>query len=104
MKKVPEILYPMWCAFKNELIRKLFLSSAWNDATGGYVIAVPNGGNVEYLKDRENCLLYDAGNIEKAKLLLQELQENRVLQESIIRKTVKNGAKSENGRILKIIF
>ena len=43
---------------------------------------MPNGGNVEYLKDRENCLLYDAGNIEKAKLLLQELQENRVLQEN----------------------
>lgn len=27
-------------------------------ATGGIAIVLPNDGNVEYLKDGENCLLY----------------------------------------------
>jgi len=32
-------------------------------ATGGYVVAVPNDGNAEYLRDGENCLLYEQGDI-----------------------------------------
>lgn len=35
-------------------------------ATGGYVVAVPNEGNKEYLKDGENCLFYGQGNIDEA--------------------------------------
>ena len=35
-------------------------------ATGGYVVAVPNEGNKEYLKDGENCLFYEQGNIDEA--------------------------------------
>ena len=35
-------------------------------ATGGFVVAVPNAGNVEYLKDKENCLFYEQGNIDEA--------------------------------------
>ena len=46
------------------------------------------------IKKIENCLLYDAGNIEKAKLLLQELQENRVLQEVLY----ENGQKTAQER------
>lgn len=46
-EKVPEIYTQCDVLLKTELIRKLFLSS-WPEmmATGGYVIAVPNGGNV----------------------------------------------------------
>ena len=35
-------------------------------ATGGYVVAVINEGNSEYLKDEYNCLAYESGNIEQA--------------------------------------
>ena len=35
-------------------------------ATGGYVIAILNDGNKEYLKDEENCLIYEQGNIDEA--------------------------------------
>lgn len=33
-------------------------------ATGGYVVAVPNGGNAEFLRNGENCLTYKQGDIE----------------------------------------
>lgn len=39
----------------------------------------------------------DAGNIEKAKLLLQELQENRVLQEVLYENGQKTGARAKMG-------
>lgn len=35
-------------------------------ATGGFVVVAPNGGNQEYLKDEENCLFYQQGNIDEA--------------------------------------
>lgn len=35
-------------------------------ATGGYVVAIPNEGNVEYLKNNYNCLFFDSGDIKSA--------------------------------------
>lgn len=35
-------------------------------ATGGFCIVVPNDGNVEYLKNEENCLFYKLGDINSA--------------------------------------
>ena len=52
-------------------------------ATGGYVVAVPNGGNREYLKNEENCLLYEQGNIEEAKQAIERICHDRELQETL---------------------
>ena len=35
-------------------------------ATGGYVVALLNDGNKEYLEDGNNCLIYPNGDIDKA--------------------------------------
>lgn len=35
-------------------------------ATGGYCVVAPNEGNIEYLVDEQNCLLYERGNIDSA--------------------------------------
>lgn len=63
-------------------------------ATGGYVLAVPNGGNAEYLKDEYNCLLYPAGNIEKAKEQLIRICNDRELQDRLYQ----NGYETARGR------
>ncbi len=56
-------------------------------ATGGLVVAVPNGGNEEYLKDQYNCLLYKSGSIESALNAI-----DRILKDPSIReKLTKNG-------------
>lgn len=56
-------------------------------ATGGLSVVVPNDGNVEYLRDNENCLFYKQGDIEdgikKIKLLLSD--------EMLRNKLIKNG-------------
>ena len=63
-------------------------------ATGGFVVAAPNGGNLEYLKDGENCLLYVQGNIEDAVEKIELLVTDNRLRS----KLAKNGRKTAEGR------
>ena len=52
-------------------------------ATGGFVVAVPNEGNQEYLKDGENCLFYEQGNIEEAVAKIEKVVEDSELREKL---------------------
>ena len=63
-------------------------------ATGGYVIAVPNGGNVEYLIDGTNCLLYNAGDIQMAVEKINLICEDKTTQDRLY----KEGVKTAEGR------
>ena len=67
-------------------------------ASGGYVVVVPNGGNSEYLVDKENCLLYKAGNIDDAVEKIEILLKSRDLQNTLF----KNGVKTAKLRDLAI--
>lgn len=58
-------------------------------ATGGIAIVAPNGGNIEYLRDRENCLLYEQGNIKKALGLIEEVCNDKELRDKLIREGLK---------------
>lgn len=63
-------------------------------ATGGYVVAVPNDGNMEYLKDGENCLFYEQGNLDVAAKAIE-----RIANDDGLRKTlVENGKKTVEKR------
>lgn len=68
-------------------------------ATGGCCVVVPNDGNVEYLKDQENCLFYEAGNIEEALKKIEVLSRDGKLRE----KLVKNGQQTVDSRNWKNI-
>lgn len=56
-------------------------------ATGGYVVAVINDGNSEYLKDGYNCLGYASGNIDEAARKI-----NLIVEDVGIRATLNVGA------------
>ena len=63
-------------------------------ATGGYSIVVPNEGNREYLKDRENCLFYKLGDINEAVENIKTLISDKQLQENLF----KNGLETAKKR------
>lgn len=63
-------------------------------ATGGLAVAVPNEGNIEYLRDEENCLLYEQGNIKEAIEKIERLVSDKQLREKLI----KNGLKTAQER------
>ena len=52
-------------------------------ATGGYCIVVPNGGNMEYLKNEQNCLLYKLGDIDAAVESIKRLIDDEQLQKHL---------------------
>lgn len=52
-------------------------------ATGGYVVAVPNGGNREYLEHEYNCIFYQQGNLTDGKRAIERIVRDKKLQEQL---------------------
>ena len=52
-------------------------------STGGYVVAVPNDGNREYLIHEYNCLLYKRGDIEAGAAAIHRIVEDQQLREKL---------------------
>ncbi|MDO4398737.1 MAG: glycosyltransferase [Candidatus Saccharibacteria bacterium] len=57
-------------------------------ATGGYVVAVPNEGNREYLVDGKNCLFYNQGDIDGA---VEKIE--RIVKDPELRGKLREGAR-----------
>lgn len=75
-------------------------------ATGGFVVAVPNDGNREYLKDEENCLFYEQGNIEMAVRQIERIIEDKELRNKLALGAKKTAAtrdwKDIQGKVLEL--
>lgn len=52
-------------------------------ATGGYVVVAPNEGNVEYIKDHDNCLTYPQGDLAAAVKCINEIVDSPELREQL---------------------
>ena len=52
-------------------------------AAGGWAVVAPNGGNAEYLRDEENCLLYPLGDEEAAVRAIERLVQDKALREKL---------------------
>lgn len=59
-------------------------------ATGGFVVVIPNGGNLEYLVDQENCLMFQPGDDKKAIENIEKIVSDKKLREKL----------NKNGRVL----
>lgn len=53
-------------------------------ATGGYVVVAQNYGNVEYLINEKNCLLYNQGDIEFAANCVERIVNEEVLRKNLM--------------------
>lgn len=58
-------------------------------ATGGYVVAVANGGNVEYLENEYNCLFYEQENYSQGIECIE-----RILHDDVLRRQLMEGARA----------
>ena len=54
-------------------------------ATGGVSVVVPNGGNIEYLENENNCLFYEQGNIEEAVKCIERIGNEKELRDKLIK-------------------
>ena len=82
-EKVGEVYEQSDILIKSSLLESFSYPPLEMMATGGYCIVVPNGGNVEYLKNRENCLFYNQGDIDEAVGCIETLVNDENLQQHL---------------------
>ncbi len=73
-------------------------------ATGGIAVVAPNEGNIEYLKDNENCLLYEQGNITDAVKKIESIRKNKELRNKLIEGGLRTAKSREWKKIEKNII
>ena len=73
-------------------------------ATKGVVVAVPNEGNIEYLKDNYNCLFYEQGNIEEGISKIEQLVKDKKLRDKLITNGYKTAQEREWKKVEKDIL
>ena len=73
-------------------------------ATGGCVVAIPNVGNREYLKDEENCLFYKQGNISEAVEKIERIVNDNKLREKLAQNGRKTAEERDWGKIEKKVL
>lgn len=93
-EKVVEIYQSCHILIKSSILESFSYPPLEMMATGGIVVVAPNGGNIEYLVDQENCLMYKSGDIEEA---VEKI--NRICSDEELRKElIKNGLEVARNR------
>ena len=92
--KVSQIYYKCDILLKSSWLESFSYPPLEMMATGGYCIVVPNEGNKEYLKDNENCLFYELGDIDGAIECINRLISDEELQQHLY----ENGLETARGR------
>lgn len=87
--QVPEIYGECDILLKTSLLESFSYPPLEMMASGGYVVAIPNDGNREYLEDGKNCLFYSPGDLEGARGAIEKIRTRKELQDNLY----------ENGRI-----
>lgn len=97
--KVHEVYEQCDILLKTSLLESFSYPPIEMMATGGYVVAVPNGGNIEYMVNEENCLLYEAEDLEAAVSAIDRISKDKELRI----KMSKKGRKTAQSRDWKQI-
>ena len=82
-EKVADIYRQCHVLLKSSILESFSYPPLEMMATGGFVVVAPNGGNVEFLRDRVNCLIYPQGNLEMAFRAIEEISINSQLRTAL---------------------
>lgn len=92
--KVTEVYAACDILIKSSILESFSYPPLEMMASGGYAVVAPNGGNAEYLVDRENCLLYPTGDLNAAVEAINRLLKDPDLQQTLY----ENGRKTAESR------
>ena len=102
-QKVGEVYQDADILLKSSILESFSYPPLEMMATGGLVVVAPNGGNIEYIKDNENCLFYEPGNISEAVEKIELLSKDKKLREKLIKKGIETAKSREWKKIEKDI-
>lgn len=92
---VPDIYRQCHILIKTSILESFSYPPLEMMATGGYVVVVPNCGNIEYLVDGENCLMYPQGDIDKALQCIEKIVSDGNLRERLYLKGIDTAKKRD---------
>lgn len=84
-EKVGEVYASCDILLKTSLLESFSYPPLEMMATGGVAVVLPNDGNVEYLRDGENCLFYRQGDLADAVEKINRVVEDPALRQKLIR-------------------
>lgn len=93
--KVPDVYRECDILIKTSILESFSYPPLEMMATGGYVVVVPNGGNIEYLVDEENCLMYPQGDMDRALQCIERIASDSSLREKLYQKGVETAQARE---------
>ncbi len=93
-EKVSEIYHSCDILLKSSILESFSYPPLEMMATGGFVVVRPNDGNVEYLRDGENCLFYDGDNLNSAVEAIEKITNDEELRKTLF----ENGLKTADSR------
>ena len=82
-EKVAEVYHQCHILIKSSFLESFSYPPLEMMATGGYSVVVPNGGNQEYLRDGENCLLYPCGDVDAAVAAIERIVSDEALRDKL---------------------
>ena len=93
-EEVPQIYRECDILIKSSILESFSYPPLEMMATGGYVVVAPNDGNVEYLRDGENCLFYEHENLKTAVDAIERVRTDKNLRDLLY----ENGIKTAKAR------
>ena len=103
-EKVSEIYQEAHILLKTSILESFSYPPLEMMATGGLVVVAPNGGNIEYLTDKENCLMYEQGNILEAVKNIEKIINDKNLRKKLIENGINTAKKRDWKNIEKEIL
>lgn len=82
-EEVPDIYRQCHILLKTSLLESFSYPPLEMMSTGGYVVAVPNAGNIEFLEDGKNCLFYEQGNYAAGVSAIERIVRDKNLRKSL---------------------
>ncbi len=85
-EKVADIYRQCHILLKSSILESFSYPPLEMMATGGFVVVAPNGGNVEYLSDHDNCIMYEPGNVISGVRAIEEITKNDQIRKKLLEK------------------
>lgn len=79
-EEVPNVYRQCDILIKSSILESFSYPPLEMMATGGYVVVAPNDGNIEYLRDKENCLFYQHDDLQTAVNAIENILSDQKLQ------------------------
>lgn len=80
---VPDIYRQCDILLKSSILESFSYPPLEMMATGGYVVAAPNDGNQEYLRNEQNCLLYERKDLKTAVRAIERIATEQKLRDRL---------------------